>query len=128
MWPLSYPPLLTSNSKPGLMAANHSFAHDRKNGRISAARSFCKQCASDQRALLRWRLRHVQTIRSFDGHIAKGTIMDTLLIIIVLLILFGGFGGGYYGYSHYGMGGGIGILGVVLIIAVVLFIFGRGRG
>jgi hypothetical protein len=48
------------------------------------------------------------TIRSFDGHIAKGTIMDTLLIIIVLLILFGEFGGGYYGYSHYGMGGGIG--------------------
>jgi hypothetical protein len=26
------------------------------------------------------------------------------------------------------MGGGISILGVVLIVAVVLFLFGRGRG
>jgi uncharacterized membrane protein len=64
----------------------------------------------------------------FDGHVAKGTVMDTIVIVIILLILFGGFGGGYYGYSHYGMGGGVGILGVVLIIAVVLFLFGRGRG
>jgi Protein of unknown function (DUF3309) len=62
-----------------------------------------------------------------DGHIAKGTVMDTILLIIVLLILFGGFGGGYYGYSHYGTGGGISILGVVLIIALVLFLFGRRR-
>ena len=53
--------------------------------------------------------------------------MDTILIIILLLILFGGLGGGYYGYSHYGMGGGVSILGVVLIVAVVLFVFGRGR-
>ena len=53
--------------------------------------------------------------------------MDTILIIIVLLILFGGLGGGYYGFSHYGTGGGISILGVVLIVAVVLFVFGRGR-
>ena len=57
----------------------------------------------------------------------KETVMDTILIIILLLILFGGFGGGYYGYSHYGTGGGISILGVVLIIALVLFLFGRGR-
>jgi hypothetical protein len=78
--------------------------------------------------MLRGRLRHVQTIRLFDGHTAKGTAMDTILLIIVLLILFGGFGGGYYGYSHYGMGGGISVLGVVLLIAVVLFVFGRGRG
>jgi hypothetical protein len=83
---------------------------------------------ADKRALLRSRLRHVQSIRLFYGHIAQGTVMDTILIIILLLILFGGFGGGYYGYSHYGMGGGIGILGVVLIIAVVLFAFRRGRG
>jgi hypothetical protein len=73
-------------------------------------------------------LTEVRYIRKFDSHIAKGTFMDTILIIILLLILFGGGGGGYYGYSHYGMGGGIGIFGVVLIIAVVLFIFGRGRG
>src|SRR5580704_18094992 len=58
-----------------------------------------------------------KTIRSFDGHIAKGTVMPTILIIIVLLILFGGFGGGYYGYSHYGMGGGIGILGGVVLLS-----------
>jgi len=59
---------------------------------------------------------------------SKGTVMDTILIIILLLILFGGLGGGYYGFSHYGTGGGIGILGVVLIVALVLFLFGRGRG
>ena len=75
-----------------------------------------------------WIFPDVQNIRLFDRHIAKGTVMDTIVIVIVLLILFGGFGGGYYGYSHYGMGGGIGILGVVLIIALVLFLFGRGRG
>jgi hypothetical protein len=33
----------------------------------------------------------------------------------------------HYGFSNYGMGGGIGILGVVLIVALVLFLFGRGR-
>jgi hypothetical protein len=72
-------------------------------------------------------MRHVQTILLFYRHIAKGTVMDTILIIVLLLILLGGGGGGYYGYSHYGMGGGIGILGVVLIVALVLFLFGRGR-
>ena len=54
--------------------------------------------------------------------------MDSLLLIILLLVLFGGLGGGYYGYSHYGMGGGVSILGVILIVALVLFVFRRGRG
>ena len=49
-----------------------------------------------------------------------------LLLIILLVLLLGG-GGGYYGYSTYGAGGGIGILGAVLIVALVVFLFGRGR-
>jgi hypothetical protein len=60
-----------------------------------------------------------------DSVSTTGEIMPLLLIILLILLLGGG--GGYYGYSAYGAGGGIGILGVVLIIALVVFLFGRGR-